>query len=193
MDNRYGRVLDALEKANEHPDEWIIVYTFDHGEMLGRHVVWEKQRFFEASVRVPLVIRWPQGFTGGEKVTENVNLCDLFATLCDLSGIPMSEGTDFRSLVPFPKGEETDWSNETLSQFGGTNLRTKQDHLKYQYHGEDMPEVLFDLEKDSDELKNVMQDSAYTNVIEKFRKRRAELAFGPDADPEYVNAGYGKK
>ncbi len=193
MDRRCGRVLDALKKANENPDDWIIIYTTDHGEMLGQHAVWEKQKFFEASARVPLVIRFPGGFKGGRRIQENVNLCDLFATLCELCDIPMPEGTDSRSLVPLLNGNSSNWDNETISQFRGTNLMIKQDHLKYQYYGEEMPEVLFDLKKNPDEDTNFINDPAYKKEIERFRKRRAELAFGPDADPNYTNAGYGKE
>ena len=89
IDEYYGIVLDALEAAGQNLDEWIIIYTSDHGEMLGEHGIWEKQKFFEASVGVPLFIRWPAGFgSEGRTVTENVNLCDLFATLCDFTGVP---------------------------------------------------------------------------------------------------------
>ena len=65
----------------------------------------------------------------------------------------------------------------------------KQDHLKYQYYP-DMPEVLFDLEKDPSENTNYIDDSAYSTEVETFRARLAELGHGPNADPNYVNAGY---
>ena len=92
IDEYYGVVLDALEAAGQDLDEWIIIYTSDHGEMLGEHGIWEKQKFFEASVGVPLFIRWPAGFgSEGRTVTENINLCDLFATLCDFTGVPIPD------------------------------------------------------------------------------------------------------
>ena len=57
VDAQYGEVLAALRHIGEDPDDWIIIYTSDHGEMLGEHGIWEKQKFFEGSVRVPLFIR----------------------------------------------------------------------------------------------------------------------------------------
>ena len=84
-DEMFGQVLDKLRYVGQDLDDWIIVYTSDHGEMLGQHGIWEKQKFFEASARVPLIIRWPKNFEP-RAVTENVNHCDLFATLCDLAG-----------------------------------------------------------------------------------------------------------
>jgi choline-sulfatase len=188
IDTLYGNVLEQLQYVGQDPDDWIIIYTSDHGEMLGEHGIWEKQKFYEASARVPLVIRWPKGFKGGRVVNENVNLCDLFATLCDLTGLPIPEGLDSRSLAPLLRGEDVEWNNETVSQFQ-KNVMIKQDHLKYQYYP-DMPEVLFDFEKDPSENTNCIGESAYTTEVESFRARLAELGHGPNADPNYVNAGY---
>ena len=192
IDSYYGQVLDYLTHVGEALDDWIILYTSDHGEMLGQHGIWEKQKFYEASARVPLIIRWPKGFDGGRVINENVNLCDLFATLCDLAGIPAPEGLDSRSLVPLLKGNGADWDNETVSQFthgGGTNVMIKRHHLKYQFYP-DMPEVLFDLAANPEETLNYIDDPAYADAVADFRRRLGELGAGPDADPNYVNAGY---
>lgn len=190
IDEHYGKVLDQLRYVGEDLDDWIIVYTSDHGEMLGEHGIWEKQKFYDGSARVPLVIRWPKGFDGGKVVDQNVNLCDLFATLCDLAGLEIPDGLDSRSLVPLLKDDGKDWSNETISQFGPHNVMIKQDHLKYQWYGKDMPEVLFDLDRDPKELTDVIDDPAYSQQVARFRKRLGALGHGPDADPNYVNAGY---
>ena len=189
-DEMFFQTVEALEEVGQDLDDWIIVYTSDHGEMLGQHGIWEKQKFFEASVRVPLIIRWPKGFAGGRVVDQNVNLCDLFATLCDLTDIPAPDGLDSRSLAPLLRGEIGDWNNETVSQFTGRNLMIKRDDLKYQYYGEDMPEVLFDLKADPGETRNFIDAPEYADDVRAFRSRRAELGHGPDADPNYVNAGY---
>ena len=190
IDEMYGSLLAALEHAGQDLDDWIIVYTSDHGEMLGEHGIWEKQKFFEASARVPLIIRWPGSFAGGRVVEENVNLCDLFATLCELCHIPTPEGLDSRSLVPLLNGDGGSWRNESVSQFGGRNLMIKWDALKYQYYGEEMPEVLFDLERCSNERENFIADPSYADVLAAFRRRRFELGFGPGAQDGYVDAGY---
>ena len=157
--------------------------------MLGQHGIWEKQKFFEASARVPLIIRFPQHF---EPITvrENVNLCDLFATLCDLVDVPCPSGLDSRSLVSLMTGQNDDWSNETVSQFGSTNLMIKQDHLKYQYYGRNGPEVLFNLKIDPSETKNFIDHPDYTDAVQQFRQRLSQLGHGPDANAAYINAGY---
>jgi choline-sulfatase len=177
VDGHFGTVLNALRHVGQNPDDWIIIYTSDHGEMLGQHGVWEKQKFFEGSARVPLIIRFPRRFAGGRVVEQNVNLCDLFATLCDLTGIPIPEGLDSRSLVPLMEGRAEGWDNETVSQFGGTNLMIKRDALKYQYYGPDQPEVLFDLQRNPEETINYIDDPAYADAVARFRRRARELHF----------------
>jgi len=193
IDTHYGRILHALESSGQDLDDWIIIYLSDHGEMLGEHGIWEKARFYEASVRVPLIIRWPKHFSGGKIVNENVNLCDLFATLCDMAGLPVQPNLDSRSLVPLMEGHATNWSNETVSHIKRhhrNHVMIKQGYLKYQYYGEDIPEILFDLEQDPGEITDFSTKPAYSEHMSKFRTRLANLGYGPNADLDYVNAGY---
>ena len=176
VDRQFGEVLSALEEAGENLDEWIIIYTSDHGEMLGEHAIWEKQRFFEGSVKVPLFIRYPKVYSP-KVVNKNVNLVDLFATLCELTGSLVPENLDSRSLVPLLEGIESDWNDETISQWGGRNLMIKWDSIKYQLYTDDKSEVLFDLKVDPSEKNNLIGKANYKDLIPKFRKRAKELGF----------------
>lgn len=177
IDEMYGRVLEKLRQVGQNLDDWIIVYTSDHGEMLGEHGIWEKQKFYEGSAKVPLIIRYPRCLSDGTRVDANVNLCDLFATLCELTHTPIPEGLDSRSLVPLLENPHSYWNNETVSQYGGTNLMIKHDHLKYHYYGPDMPEVLFDLHRNPQETINYINDPEYSDLMAQFRGRRRELGF----------------
>ena len=202
IDEDYGSVLQALEHVGQNLDDWIIIYTSDHGEMLGEHTLWEKTKFFEGSAKVPLIIRTPGGANAGRVVEENVNLCDLFATICDLADVPAVDGLDSRSLAPLINGDSAAWNNESISHYGGTNLgheahfdryenlMIKRDHLKYQYYGREMPEVLFDLSRNPQETINYADDPQYAAALASFRARRDELGYGPNARADYVNAGY---
>ncbi|MFI3170041.1 MAG: sulfatase-like hydrolase/transferase [Faecalibacterium sp.] len=172
IDTQYAAVLQALEDAGQNLDDWLIIYTSDHGEMLGEHGIWEKQKFFEASVRVPLIIRAPKA-RGANAVHKNVNTTDLYATLCDYVGIPTPPDLDSHSLAPLMADANAPWDNMTISHFGrhdgGNHLMIKQDDLKYQYYGKDMPEVLFDLAKDPSECTNFATDPAYAENMAVFR------------------------
>ncbi len=175
-DRQFGQVLEELRNAGEDLDDWIIIFTSDHGEMLGEHSIWEKQRFYEGSVRVPLFIRYPKRFAPGN-VQENVNLIDIYPTLCELCGIETPEAVEGRSMVSLMEGDASGWDNETLSQWGGRYLMIKRDHLKYHWYGDTRTELLFDLKKDPQENKNQMNEEGYQAAIEEFRKRRDELGF----------------
>ena len=203
VDRLFGRVLGALERVGQNLNDWIIIYTSDHGEMLGEHGVWEKQKFFESSVRVPLLISWPSRWKMGTQIYHNVNLTDLFATLCDAVGISIPEGLDSRSLIPLIESENSEsihWNHEIVSMFskarqpllheernewiqrsvvseGGMNLMIKIGDLKYQFYGSDLPEVLFDLNLDPKELENRITYSSYKTQVSQFRSRARELGF----------------
>lgn len=199
IDELFGRVLDALEANGEDLDEWVIVFTSDHGEFLGQRGMWGKNSFYEESVNVPLVIRYPARFEGGV-IEENVSLCDLYATICEVTEVSLPPSLDSRSLLPLLSGDTDGWMNEAISQrvsngalqsgVDRDHLMIKRDELKYCYYGEDEAEVLFDLECDPSETTNYAGKPQYADDLLQFRERRHELGYGPDADPDYTNSGY---
>ena len=185
MDAHFGQVLDSLKNAGEDLDDWIIVYLSDHGDQLGEHGIWEKQKFFEGSVKVPFIIRAPKYLPQGIVVTENISSIDLFPTLCELAGLEIPQGLDGRSLVNLAKGTNPSWPDEALSFFlqqGFENVMIKKGTLKYQwyYHEskKEMPEVLFDLNKDPHETKNLIDDSSCAEQVAEFRKQLREIGYG---------------
>ena len=211
-DEDFSTVMKHLEHVGQNLEEWWIVFTADHGSMMGEHGVWSKSKFFEGSARVPLMIRPPKqirekwGMTPGETrfVDRNVNTCDLFTTICQMAGVPQPEreatvfgaGLDSRSLFPLMQADEPvdTWNDESISQFGGNELMIKHGPLKYQYYesaeSPAMAEVLFDLESDPTESKNLVGEARYAEELKQFRVRCGQLSFGPAADQDYINAGY---
>jgi choline-sulfatase len=194
MDEHFGRVLDGLRAAGQDLDDWIIVYLSDHGDQMGEHGVWEKQKFFEGSARVPLVIRAPKLLPAGSRIAANVNLVDLFASLCELAGMEAPAGLDSRSLVPLMRGEADGWDDETCSFFlqqGFTNIMVKRGHLKYQYYEHDqrgvMAEVLFDLAADPHETRNAIGDPAHAAELPRLRERARQLR--QDIRDGHLNSG----
>jgi choline-sulfatase len=92
VDERIGQILAALHGAGLAGDT-IVIFTADHGEMLGERGLWYKMSFFEPSARVPLIIGMP-GAPGGRRVTEPVSLLDLAPTLTELAGTAADTGLD---------------------------------------------------------------------------------------------------
>ncbi len=86
LDHSIGLVLDAL-RAEALYDDALILFTADHGEMLGSHGLWQKMCMYEESARVPLAIKLPGGARGGAHSDELVSHVDILPTLCDFLGV----------------------------------------------------------------------------------------------------------
>jgi choline-sulfatase len=176
VDMQYTRVISKLEEMNVL-DDFVVVFLSDHGEMLGQKGLWEKQQYFEASVRVPFSISWPQRFPRGcDIVQQNVSLVDLFPTLCEIANVPIPDGLDGRTLVPLMEGRADGWRNEVYSElyhpFNGPSAMVKRDFLKYfRFEGKGWPDQLFDLAVDPGENRNLIDDAAYADDLAELRAK----------------------
>src|SRR5437763_6322009 len=100
MDDCVGRLLNALRELDLEKDT-IILYTADHGEMLGEHGLWQKFVFYEPSVGVPLVVRAPGVTQAGLRSKTPVSLVQALPTLLDVCGLPAVSGLDGASFVQY--------------------------------------------------------------------------------------------
>lgn len=97
-DDVIGRILDELEQT-ELAENTIVIFTADHGLAVGMHGLMGKQNQYDHSVRVPLIFKGP-GIKKGVKADGLVYMQSLYATTCDLAGIPIPKTVDFKSLLP---------------------------------------------------------------------------------------------
>jgi arylsulfatase A-like enzyme len=105
IDDQVGRMLDALESSGQR-ENTIVIFTSDHGEMLGDHgLVLKGCRFYEGAVHVPLIISWPGHFRQGLRSDALVELADIAPTLLDVVGLPISENVHGMSLLPILRGQ----------------------------------------------------------------------------------------
>ncbi len=103
IDAQVGRMLDALSESGQDRDT-LVIFTSDHGEMLGDHGIYLKGPFFyEPAVHVPLIISWP-GVVESGRCSGLVELVDLAQTLLDAAGVPHHPGMQGRSLWPVLRG-----------------------------------------------------------------------------------------
>jgi choline-sulfatase len=111
VDDCIGKLLETLKECRLDQDT-IIVFSGDHGDMLGERGLWYKMSYFEASVRVPLLIHSPSLFTP-HRVSANVSTLDILPTLVDLAGTKLWPNLpiDGTSLLPhlqdLPGGSDT--------------------------------------------------------------------------------------
>jgi choline-sulfatase len=175
VDERIGEVLAALRDAGLD-GETIVVFTADHGEMLGERGLWYKMSFFEPSLRVPLIVCAP-GRIPARRVVDPVSLLDLAPTLLDLAACPHAEelaaGLDGASLAPLLDGRAATRPAAVVAEYlaeGVTSpaLMIRRGPHKFVSCGAD-PEQLYDLAHDPHELVNLAQSSANADLCRAFR------------------------
>ncbi|MCC7494483.1 MAG: arylsulfatase [Fimbriimonadaceae bacterium] len=108
IDHQLNRLVMTLYEHNVL-DNTAICFVADHGEMLFDHHHVAKSLPYDASARVPLLLRLPQQAGAGTVVDRPVALRDIFPTFCDLAGLPRPAGLDGASLLPFTRGEQPAW------------------------------------------------------------------------------------
>jgi arylsulfatase A-like enzyme len=122
LDHCVGMVIEELKRQQIY-DDTLLIFTSDHGEMLGSHCLWQKMCMYEESVRTPLFIKFPKSFEPQVKeCSDLVSAIDIFPTLCDYLDIPIPEGVSGQSLLPMLRGEANERENIFI-QFDGNGAR----------------------------------------------------------------------
>ncbi|SEN39327.1 choline-sulfatase [Paracoccus alcaliphilus] len=174
IDDKIGEILDVLDATGQDP---IILFLSDHGEMLGERGLWFKMSFFEGSARVPLMIRAP-GMEPG-RVDQPVSTIDVLPTLCDLAGLPMDEIAPWTDGVSLARGADRGpVPIEYAAEGSITPLVALRDgRWKYVACNAD-PEMLFDLDTDPAERRNLACDPDHSVTLDHMRtqaQRRWDL------------------
>ena len=174
-DERIGEVLSALEACG-HADDTVVVFTADHGELLGEHGLWYKMSFLDPSVRVPLVVRAP-GVAPG-RVAACVSQLDLAPTLAELTGAEIDAAElQGASLVPlFGGGGEA--AGEAVAEYlaegvSAPAVMIRRGRHKYIRCGDD-PDQLFDLDADPHEVSDLAGDPSAADLVALFRRESDE-------------------
>ncbi|MFN3473050.1 MAG: sulfatase [Blastomonas sp.] len=176
MDAQVGRVLQAVDELGL-ADDTIIVFTSDHGYLLGEHGQWQKQLLFEESARVPLIIRVPGTRQAGKRSPRTVEMLDLYPTLAELAGLPRyrrNEGSSLVRLLAQP--DDARWAKPALSQVnGGRSVRTER-YRYTEWEGGKSGRELYDHASDPGEQVNLAEDPRYAAIVDLLR---AMLPAGP--------------
>ena len=181
MDGIVGRVLQTLEQRGL-ADNTVVIYTADNGYYRGERGFAGKWSHFEESLRVPLIIydpRLPSEKRGRSIDAMALNI-DLPATMVDLAGVDIPEKYQGRSLRPFVDGStpaawRKDFFCEHLMEFNPIPMWEGVRDTRYmyaRYFGQKPAhEFLHDLQKDPDELENLVGDGGYAAVLDEMRAR----------------------
>ena len=185
MDDNVCQVLEALEQSDSS-DNTQIIYTSDHGDMTGNHAIWGKCYMYEDSVGIPLTLTGP-GIKPGINQTP-VSLTDMAATIenfvCSKKS-NVDQNWQGRPIQQFIDNPEPD--RPVLSEYhdGGSPtgvFMLRKGPWKYVYFAEGNPDLLFDINKDPQELRNLASDPVHQSIREDMMKTLQSIL-----DPETVN------
>jgi choline-sulfatase len=138
--------------------------------MAGEHGCWWKSNYYEGSVGVPMIARWPGQVAAGSATGEICNLMDLGVTLAELAGAPELPQADGHSLARTLRGQaDPGRPGETFAEHGpargdAPSRMIRRGRYKLTKYGDDTPPMLFDLEADPGERWDLGGDPGYSEV-----------------------------
>lgn len=191
IDDNVGRLLAYLDAEGLAADT-LVVYTSDQGFFLGDHGWYDKRFFYEESLRMPMLVRYPRGVAAGSVARRFALNVDFAPTFLEYAGLAVPHAMQGRSLGPLLRGEDpAGWQRSMYYRYfmhlahhnvyAHYGVRTERHKLIYYYENEPEPAEweLFDLERDPAELHSVHADPAYAPVAAELRaelhRLRAEV------------------
>lgn len=189
IDEKVGNLRRALRETGLDQNT-LVVFTADHGDMLGERGQWYKQTFFEWSARVPLIVSFPARYQP-RRVAQLVSLVDLMPTFLDMAtgGNPPDlaapvHGYSLNGLLQ--KGEDPSRPNQVVSEYTGEGTcapcrMVRRDQFKFVYtHGHE--DMLFDMANDPLELNDLAGSAEHASLQQELRSEALS-----DWDPAVVN------
>ena len=184
VDAEIGRIIDHLKRSGDY-ENTLIVFTSDHGEMLGDHYLFGKFGYFDAAVHIPLIIRAPgANQTRSTRVDRFTEAVDVMPTILDILGREIPSQVDGRSLAPFLGGDvpatwrrEAHWEMDFRDVVDGKpehELGLALDDCqfavlrgeRYKYiHFPGLPALFFDLQRDPNEFVDRASDPEYRDLV----------------------------
>ena len=172
IDYWIGEILEALRKSGFDENTWVL-FTSDHGEMLGELGLMGKTVYFEPSVHIPLLIRSPHAKP--RKSDQLVQQVDLTNTLLDIGEIEGFSNSLGQSLKPIVSGNTPKDAREAVISelFGETTVITDRFKLTVKTETQE-PTQLIDRKETPDESRNLVDDPAYANTREELIERNLD-------------------
>jgi arylsulfatase A-like enzyme len=194
LDDHLGRLFDTLQRCGRW-DDTLIIFTADHGDFLGDHWLGEKELFYDTVQRVPLIVRDPSPAceaTRGREIDAFVEAVDLVPTILQAVGIPVpGHRVEGCSLLPLLGGTTpADWRDFSYSELdygfrearrllGRTPQQARAFSIRtarWRYvHWLDLPEQLYDLVADPDQMVDLGRDPTTQTVRDQLCRRLADF------------------
>ncbi len=164
LDEQIGLIMDALE-ASGQMDNTYIFFTGDHGLSVGRHGLIGKQSLFDHSIRVPLIAAGP-GIPKNQKVAADVYLQDIMATSLQLAEVEKPDQVFFNSFLDLAQGKQQQSNYPAIyGAYMNYQRMIRKDGFKLIVYPRIEKFLLFDLEKDPQEINDLSGDPNYQERI----------------------------
>ncbi|MBI5095161.1 MAG: arylsulfatase [Candidatus Hydrogenedentes bacterium] len=183
VDEQIGRIVETLERRG-WLEETFILFLSDHGDMTGDHHLWRKSYPYESSVRIPMLVRWPEGLVSGKRgqtLHQPVEIRDVLPTLLEVAGKGRDgAGLEGRSLIPLAEGKSKDWRRlidleHDICYHPGNHWTALTDgRWKYIFHARDGEEQLFDMKSDPGEERDLAGDTGHARTLRVWRSKMVE-------------------
>ncbi len=199
IDHQIGKILYYIQR-HEHTKNTIVMFTSDHGDLLGDHGTWRKIFPYEGSTKIPMIIRTPDTMIqtvnstlGYRRNDTPVTHMDIMPTLLKAAGVTVPEnveGIDFMGpLYGKPiMGRDFIHGEHTAGSLIGVQFVT-DGKIKYCYDTFHGREQLFNLENDPMELKNLAPHKEYTDILALWKKRLIDVLEKRPQDGLVANGG----
>lgn len=183
VDESTGRILDTLKKRGEL-DSTLIIYMGDNGFAFGEHGLIDKRTAYEESMRVPMLARCPELFSGGRVVDQVVANIDIMPTCLAAAGLEPPVGMDGQNFLPLAEGKLTPWRDSLLYEYywernfpqTPTMHALRGNQYKYiRYHGIWDLNELYDLKEDPHETNNLINSPKHAQVVKDMNARLFEM------------------
>ncbi|MCH2206063.1 MAG: sulfatase-like hydrolase/transferase [Lentisphaerales bacterium] len=188
IDDAVGRTMKHLEKNGEL-DNTIFLYMADNGFQFGDHGLIDKRTAYEASMRVPMIIRYPQSFKGGTVIEDVVANIDVAPTLLEAAGLEKPEQMHGDSFWKILHGEKIPWREVLLYEYfwecnyphTPTTHAVRGKRYKFiRYHGIWDTDELYDIIDDPEEKHNLINKPEHKERIKKMRDQIFEILHSTD-------------
>lgn len=175
IDHQIGRFLTALKEFGVL-ENTIVVFTSDHGDMMGDHNLYRKRLPYEGSAHVPLILHDLSGklkIKQGYDVDQPVELMDIMPTLLEAAGIPIPDSVEGSSMLSLARGETSHWREYIHGETEGPSAHhfLTDGVEKYIWFAENGREQLFHLREDPQEMIDRALDTNYSDQLEFWRQR----------------------
>lgn len=164
VDEQIGKLLDSLEACGLR-ENTVILFSSDHGEMLGEHGLSYKWLFYDSVMRVPLIVLDPrEPAQAGREVNDLVSLIDLAPTILELAGLKKPSRMEGRSLVPSLRGDGCGHRDYVYAE-DNTMLMCRSSKRKLVYYLGQSSGEFYDLEADPEEVNNLWGEAGFQEEI----------------------------